>query len=391
MKRKWQTKKLHQVCKLLNGRAYNKSELLDDGRYPVLRVGNFFTNNHWYYSDLELEESKYCDTGDLLYAWSASFGPRIWTGGKAIFHYHIWKVVHDHKQVDKKYLFYFFQWDTEQAKAEQGAGTTMLHVSMGSMNERDIQIPPLPEQQRIVALLDEAFAGLATAKANAERNLQNARAVFESHLAVTFSQRGDDWAEMSLDEVVDPSCTLSYGIVQPGEDHLDGLPVVRPTDLASKVICLEGLKRIDPRRAEGYRRTALQGSELLLCVRGSTGVVSIAAPELRGANVTRGIVPVRFNPDLVLPELGYYLMKSGHVQSQIREKTYGAALMQINIRDLRAITLFVPSLKEQSVMALTMSELDAEVQHLTHLYERKLAALEELKQSLLQQAFNGEL
>ena len=194
---------------------------------------------------------------------------------------------------------------------------------------------------------------------------------------------------MSLEAVVDPSCTLSYGIVQPGEDYLDGLPVVRPTDLGAKLIHLDGLKRSNPKLAEGYRRTTLQGGELLLCVRGSTGVVSVAAPELRAANVTRGIVPVRFNSDYVLPELGYYLMKSEYVQSQIREKTYGAALMRVNIRDLRALTLLVPSLREQSLMALTMCELDTEVQRLTHLYERKLAALEELKKSLLQQAFSA--
>ena len=84
----WQVKKLGDVCRLINGRAYSKPELLSDGKYRLLRVGNFFTNNHWYYSDMELEEDKYCDTGDLLYAWSASFGPRIWTGGKVIYHYH---------------------------------------------------------------------------------------------------------------------------------------------------------------------------------------------------------------------------------------------------------------------------------------------------------------
>jgi type I restriction enzyme S subunit len=290
------------------------------------------------------------------------------------------------------FVSYFLRSPHGQKQLGSYAGGSVQQVlNLVDLRKVLVPVPPLPEQQRIVALLDEALAGLATAKANAERSLRNARAVFESHLAVTFSRRGDGWAEMSLDEVVDPSCTLSYGIVQPGEDHLDGLPVVRPTDMAEKVICLEGLKRIDPRLAEGYRRTTLQGGELLLCVRGSTGVVSIAAPELRGANVTRGIVPVRFNSAYVLPELGYYLMKSEHVQSQIREKTYGAALMQINIRDLRAITLFVPSLKEQSVMALTLSGLDTEVQRLTQIYERKLAALEELKKSLLQQAFNGEL
>lgn len=391
MKEGWKKRKLRDVCELINGRAYSKPELLAEGKYPVLRVGNFFTNNNWYYSDLELGPEKYCDNGDLLYAWSASFGPRIWEGGKAIFHYHIWKAQPIPTLIDKKFLFFWFLWDADEIKKDQGAGTTMIHVSKGSMEDRDILLPPLPEQQRIVALLDEAFAALATAKAKIEQNLQNARKLFESHLAVIFSQRGHGWTEMSLEDVTDPSCTLSYGIVQPGDDSLNGLPIVRPTDLVEKVTRLDNLKRIDPRLAEGYKRTTLRGGELLLCVRGSTGAFSIAAPELIGANVTRGIVPIRFNAELVVPDFGYFLVKSDHVQSQIREKTYGAALMQVNIRDLRAITLLVPPLEQQSALSLCLHELEAESQRLTHLYERKLAALEELKKSLLYQAFNGEL
>jgi type I restriction enzyme, S subunit len=234
MKEGWQTKKLREVCELVNGRAYSKPELLAAGKYRVLRVGNFFTNDHWYYSDMELEEKKYCDNGDLLYAWSASFGPRIWTGGKVIYHYHIWKVVHDCTQIDQMFLFYFFQWDTEKIKEDQGTGTTMMHVSMGSMNERDLHLPPLPEQQRIVALLDEAFAGLATAKANAERNLQNARAIFESHLQSVFSQRGEGWVEKKLEEIgrtqtgstPKTSDNSNYGdfiaFVKPGDFKVDG-------------------------------------------------------------------------------------------------------------------------------------------------------------------------
>ncbi|MCF5049953.1 restriction endonuclease subunit S, partial [Pseudomonas simiae] len=79
-----QWKALEEVCRFINGRAYKQPELLGQGKYPVLRVGNFFTNDNWYYSDLELDEDKYCDKGDLLYAWSASFGPRIWEGDKVI-------------------------------------------------------------------------------------------------------------------------------------------------------------------------------------------------------------------------------------------------------------------------------------------------------------------
>ena len=150
----WERAKLQDVCTLYNGRAYSKDELLTAGKYPVLRVGNFFTNRHWYYSDLELDEHKYCDTGDLLYAWSASFGPRIWDGGKVIFHYHIWKVVPCADRVDKDFLKHLLEWDTEKIKAAQGTGATMMHVGKGSMDARVVPVPPLPLQRLIVAQLD---------------------------------------------------------------------------------------------------------------------------------------------------------------------------------------------------------------------------------------------
>ena len=91
---------------MLNGRAYKQPELLDEGKYKVLRVGNFFTNSTYYYSNLELEEDKYCDNGDLLFAWSASFGAFIWNGGKVIYHYHIWKVLFDDHYLNIVYYQY---------------------------------------------------------------------------------------------------------------------------------------------------------------------------------------------------------------------------------------------------------------------------------------------
>lgn len=91
----WEVKKLIEVSSLINGRAYKQNELLSEGKYKVLRVGNFFTNSNFYYSNLELEDEKYCYKGDLLFAWSASFGAFIWDEDKTIFHYHIWRVLFD--------------------------------------------------------------------------------------------------------------------------------------------------------------------------------------------------------------------------------------------------------------------------------------------------------
>ncbi len=142
---------LKDVCRFINGRAYKKTEFLDSGPYPVLRVGNFFTNANWVYSDLELDSEKYCEAGDLLYAWSASFGPRLWAGPKAIFHYHIWKVVPNESLVLKDYLFRLLQWDVAQIRNDHGTGATMMHVTKGNMEARTVRIPALADQRAICA------------------------------------------------------------------------------------------------------------------------------------------------------------------------------------------------------------------------------------------------
>lgn len=145
----WEWCRMQDVITFVNGRAYKKEELLPKGKYKVLRVGNFFTNNEWYYSDLELPEDKYCYNGDLLYAWSASFGPQIWNGDKTIFHYHIWNVKFNSRVLFREYLYYFFLFDKTQVKAST-TGSTMVHVSMENMKPRLIPIPPINEQKRIV-------------------------------------------------------------------------------------------------------------------------------------------------------------------------------------------------------------------------------------------------
>ena len=145
---------LGEIVHFLNGRAYKQSELLDKGKYKVLRVGNFYTNDKWYYSNLELNENKYCKEGDLLYTWAATLGPQIWTGEKVIFHYHIWKLVFDQTVIDKRFLYYVLSKDTE-CISNSLTQSTMPHVSMASMSKRLVPVPPLEVQREIVRILDQ--------------------------------------------------------------------------------------------------------------------------------------------------------------------------------------------------------------------------------------------
>lgn len=149
---------LGEVCKVVNGRAYKQDELLEKGKYAVLRVGNFFSNRSWYYSDLELPEDKYCDKGDLLYAWSASFGPKIWDGEKVIYHYHIWKMLPKEDKITKQWLFHVLDFDTERMKAQNSNGSTMLHLTKEGIEKHSIPIPTVEEQSKIVERIEQEQA-----------------------------------------------------------------------------------------------------------------------------------------------------------------------------------------------------------------------------------------
>jgi type I restriction enzyme, S subunit len=155
--RGWEVVSLAELVTVLNGRAYRQHELLTAGT-PVLRVGNLFTSDKWYYSDLALDDDKYIERGDLIYAWSASFGPFIWQGDRVIYHYHIWKLaLHSEDDLDKTYLHNVLLQQTREIKAA-GHGISMVHMTKEKMERLAIPLPPLAEQHRIVAKVDELMA-----------------------------------------------------------------------------------------------------------------------------------------------------------------------------------------------------------------------------------------
>lgn len=177
----WKWIRLGSGVRFINGRAYKKSELLTDSNLtPVLRVGNLFTNSSWYYSDLKLDKDKYIDNGDLIYAWSASFGPRIWNGGHVIYHYHIWKTVIK-EGIDKKFLYYFLS-DPHNVLGETKLhGSTMKHVTKTNMEKLPFPLPPLEEQKRIVAKIEKLMS-LVDEYAESYNRLQKIDNEFEDKL-----------------------------------------------------------------------------------------------------------------------------------------------------------------------------------------------------------------
>ena len=235
-----------------------------------------------------------------------------------------------------------------------------------------VPVPPLAEQQRIVALLDEAFEGLATAKANAEKNLQNARALFESHLQSVFTQRGEGWVETTLDKI--------------------------STNLDSKRVPIT--KNVRSSGEYPYY--------------GASGIVDYVADYIfegdnllvseDGANLLARSTPIAFSVSgkywvnnhahiLHFENMATQRFAEFYLESiKLDEYITGAAQPKLNQKALNSIPIPIPkSVETQSKIVESVESLQEETQRLARLYERKLAALEELKKSLLHQAFTGEL
>jgi type I restriction enzyme S subunit len=390
MREDWEMKKLIEVCKLINGRAYKKAELLSEGKYPVLRVGNLFTNNQWYHSNLELNDDKYCDNQDLIYAWSASFGPRIWKGGKVIYHYHIWKVLPNPEMVTRDYLFHLFEWDKEQIKSAHGTGTTMMHVGKGSMENRVLPIPPIQEQKQIVALLDKAFNAIDQAKANIEKNIVNAKEFQISATNNLFNSiRGselltiDDITDLITDYVANGSfASLKENVNYKREK--DYAVLLRLTDHSKKF--KNDFVYVDKHSFDFLKKSTVLPNDIILSNVGARLGTAFRAPDLG--------MPMTLGPNAMLikaEKLGDYLycwLQSAYGQKAIKSVVSGAGQPKFNKTQFKKITVPIPkqeSDRNEVVNKINLAE--SEFKNLYENYKKKLEFLEELKKSILQKAF----
>jgi type I restriction enzyme S subunit len=240
------------------------------------------------------------------------------------------------------------------------------------LKETEISFPPLPEQQRIVALLDEAFAGLATAKANAENNFRNARALFESHLQSVFSERGEGWVEKTLDKI---------------STNLDSrrIPITKNVRSSGEYPYYGASGIVD------YVKDYIFEGDNLLVSEDGANLLARSTPiafSVTGRYWVNNHAHILHFESMATQRFVEFYLDS----IKLDEFITGAAQPKLNQRALNAIPIPIPeSVEEQARIVNGVESRQEETQRLTRLYERKLAALEELKKSLLHQAFNGEL
>jgi type I restriction enzyme S subunit len=300
-------------------------------------------------------------------------------------------------QLDHKFLYYYLGSIVDLLNA-LGTGATFKELSGSKLKEVAVPLPPLPEQHRIVRILDEAFEGIATAKANAEKNLQNASVLFESYLQSVFARRGAGWTEKKLGddtllEIIDGDRGANYPKASDfcDEGHCLFLNTknVRPDGFD-----FEATMFITAEKDRQLRKGKLKRDDVVLTTRGTIGNIGHYSEGVPFENIriNSGMLIFRPNKRVLLPSFLFELFRSGIVKDQIRKQTTGAAQPQLPIKTLVNFNIPVPTnLDDQRALVKKLQDFEPETQRLVTIYERKLLALGALKKSLLHQAFTGQL
>ncbi len=293
--------------------------------------------------------------------------------------------------VSKEWLYYFLSGETFRVEGAARMTGAVGHkrVSKEFIEDYPIPVPPLAEQQRIVGLLDEAFEGLATAKANAEKNLQNARALFESHLQSVFA---DQWQIGELVTLAELATDITDGDHLPPPKSPTGVPFITIGNIVKETREIDFSDTFMVPRAyfdalKPYKKPR-QG-DVLYTVTGSFGIPVIVRDDTEFC-FQRHIGLVRPKPETSSSWL-YYLLMSPQLLKQANDGATGTAQKTVSLKLLRSFVVPKVSPKQQKQAVEKLDALTEETQRLARLYERKHAALEALTQSLLHQAFTGQL
>jgi len=266
------------------------------------------------------------------------------------------------------------------------SGLTVPKLNQGNLREIPIPLPPLPEQQRIVAILDDAFAGVATAKANTEKNLQNARAIFESHLQSVFAKRGEGWVKKRLGDV----CEVKDGTHDSPKYVIDGIPFVTQKNIRKDGLSFANTKFISLKDHNNYyRRSNVSCGDILISMIGANRGMACIVDDERIFSI-KNVGLVKKNEKINHRFLLNFL-KSKQAANYIASGSKGGAQEFIGLTELRDFPIHFPSLSQQNALAVELGTLCAETRRLESIYQQKLAALDELKKSLLDQAFSGRL
>ena len=368
MRKGWEYKKLGEVGTFLRGKNILKSDFVEKG-LPCIHYGQIHTK-FGISTDTHLTETSQevynkaiiASKNDVLIAITSedlegSCKATAWLGDYDV-------AVSAHAAVFKhnlnpKYIVYYLKSQSFYIeKAKYARGFKVMEIKPTDIAKIPIPIPPKSTQLAIVSELDK-INELIRLKKEQLKDFDNlAQSLFyEMFGDPVENEKG--WEVKKLNEIVSDNCSISYGIVQPGDGVENGVPVVRPVDMTKTFVSRKGLKNTTKEISDSYKRTILKGNEILMCVRGTTGLISMATPELQGCNVTRGIAPIECGPTCDKWFVFYQILNPA-IQHHIAEYTRGIALKQINMKDVRDIPLCLPPLSLQRLFAQRIEQIERE-------------------------------
>ena len=358
----WEQRKLGEVATFINGRAYSQDELLDEGKYKVLRVGNFYTNDSWYYSDLELPDKFYAQEGDLLYTWSATFGPHIWHGNKVIYHYHIWKVELSDK-LDKTFTLQLLEEDKANILANKN-GSTMVHITKEGMEQKQISIPSSVQEQAQIGAYFEQLDNLITLH---QRKLGHVKDLKKSMLQKMFPKNGELYPEVRF-----PGFTAAWeqrkfsdlvqiergGSPRPIDDFItdspDGLNWVKIGDAPAQGNRIT--KTAEKIKPEGLPKTKkVHPGDLIL-----SNSMSFGKPYIMGIDgcIHDGWLLIRNTNNVFDLTFLCRLLGTPQMLNQYRSLAAGSTVNNLNKELVGNTVVTIPKIDEQRVLGQYLEQLD---------------------------------
>ncbi|MEJ7577670.1 MAG: restriction endonuclease subunit S [Pyrinomonadaceae bacterium] len=376
----WKLVKLTDCLTLINGRAYLQHELLNEGT-PIIRIQNLNGGQRWYYSNLNLPENKYCEKGDLLFAWSATFGPYQWQGERGIYHYHIWKVL-PKQNLDKNFAYYLLQWITESVKGK-AHGISMVHMTKSGMENWEIQLPPLPEQKRIAEVLDKADA----LREKRRLALQKLDTLLQSVFLEMFGdpvKNPKGWGKSTLSECTEKivDCPHSTPIWQN-----DGIICLRTSNLGYGEWNWDDTRYVSfDDYQQRISRSSVESGDIILSREGTVGVAAIVEANMKICMGQR-LVQVRPDERKISSEYLLRLLLFELAPEKISTFMVGSTSKHINVGQLRKLPIMLPPIDMQK----KFNRISLNIRRLKKNLTASFSNIENLFQSLQQRAFKGEL
>lgn len=387
---RWEMKKLGEVCTVIAGQSpegiYYNSERNGLPFYQgkkEFRLKYIGEPTCW-----TSKITKEAEANDILMSVRAPVGPVNFATQKVCIGRGL-AAIRAGKKIDNVYLFNYLLKHENEIIGNEGAVFNSINKSQ--IESIEIPLPPLEEQQRIVAILDEAFEAIEKAKANAEQNLKNTKELFDSYLQVIFENKGKDWEEVPLADLA----TFRNGINFTKSSNGEVIKIVGvrnfqnsfwvPFENLDSVIIDGELNDIDLLREDDILAVRSNGNPELI---GRTLLAGKFEGKISHSGFT---IRIRLNCKNVLPVYLCIYLKTQKVRKELINRGNGVGIKSLNQGSLASFLIPLPPVAEQQFIVQKLDALSSETKKLEAIYQKKLEDLEELKKSILQKAFSGQL